>query len=176
MKRRAVLKGLAAIPVASALGAAPMVRGEQTLRRRVRPPDGNWPSAAQWRALSRKVGGRLLQVSSPFLACERNASDTACEYAIQHLHNPYYLRDQPGLTQASGYAHAWRSIPGASAVRALRAADVAAAVDFARQHNLMPVIKGGGHRCVCSRHTRLQRSCRLYGCGRCRTRLGCSAS
>lgn len=145
MKRRAVLQGLAAVPIASALGAARIARGEQTLRRRVRPTDKNWPSAAQWQALSRKVGGRLLEVSSPFLACARNASDTACEYAIQHLHNPYYLRDQPGLTQASGYAHAWRSTPSAYAVRALGPADVAAAVDFARKHDLMPVIKGGGH-------------------------------
>lgn len=145
MKRRAVLQGLAAIPVAGALGAAPVARGEQTLRRRVRPTDRNWPSAAQWRALSRKVGGRLLEVSSAFKACEGNARANGCEYAIQHLHNPYYLRDQPGLTQASGYARAWRSVPSAYAVRALGAADVAAAVDFARKHDLMPVIKGGGH-------------------------------
>lgn len=139
-----MLQGLAAVPVAGAVGAVPTPGRELPLRR-VRPTDRNWPSAAQWQALNRKVGGRLLQVASPFLACERNPSDAACGYAIKHLHNPYYLRDQPGLTQASGYAHAWRSTPSIYAVRARGAADVAAAVDFARRHDLMPVIKGGGH-------------------------------
>lgn len=145
MKRRAVLQGLAAVPIAGALGAVPIPGRERRLRRRVRPTDRNWPTTAQWQELSRKVGGRLLEVSSPFAACERNARGRPCEYAIEHLHNPYYLRDQPGLTQASGYAHAWRSTPSIYAVRALGAADVAAAVEFARKHDLMPVIKGGGH-------------------------------
>ena len=145
MKRRAVLQGLAAVPIAGALGAVPIPGRERLPRRRVRPTDRNWPSAAQWQALNRKVGGRLLEVSSPFAACGRSPSDGACKEAIEHLHNPYYLRDQPGLTQASGYAHAWRSTPSVYAVRAIGAADVAAAIDFARAHDLMPVIKGGGH-------------------------------
>jgi len=144
MKRRAVLGGLAALPLAGALGALPIPGGDLR-RRRVRPTDRSWPSAAQWRTLQRQVGGRLLEVSSPFLACTSNPRDTACEFALQHLHNPYYLRDQPGLTQSSGYAHAWRCAPSPYAVRAIGAADVAAAVDFARRHALMPVIKGGGH-------------------------------
>lgn len=150
MNRRAVLQGLAAVPVASALGAgalgaAATPTSAQLPRRRVRPGDRDWPTAAQWQALKRDVGGRLLEVSSPFLGCEQNGADATCQYAVKHLHNPYYLRDQPGLTQASGYAHAWQSAPSAYAVRALGAADVAAAVDFARRHNLLPVIKGGGH-------------------------------
>lgn len=154
MKRRAVLQSLAAVPIAGALGAAPIAGAfgatplpvrERPPRRRVRPTDRNWPGSAQWQALNRKVGGRLLELSSPFTACGRSANEGTCKYAIEHLHNPYYLRDQPGLTQASGYAHAWRSAPSAYAVRAVGAADVAAAVDFARSHNLMPVIKGGGH-------------------------------
>ena len=142
MKRRAVLQGLAALPLAGALDARQLA---DLSRERVRPGDAGWPSAAQWQRLSRKVGGRLLQVTSPFLTCERDARAPACEDAVKNLHNPYYLRDQPGLTQASGYAHAWRSAPSAYAVRALGAADVAAVVDFARRHHLMPVIKGGGH-------------------------------
>ena len=145
MKRRVVLQGLAAIPVAGALGAVSVPGREQPPRRRIRLADRSWPSAADWEALNRRVGGRLLQVSSPFLGCEHDANDGSCRYAIQHVHNPYYLRDQPGLTQASGYAHAWRSTPSVYAVRARNAADVSAAVDFARNHNLMPVIKGGGH-------------------------------
>ena len=143
--RRAVLQGLAAVPLIGALGAAPRPAIGRLPRRRVRPADRNWPSAAQWQALNRRVGGRLLEVSSPFRACGQSPRDAGCEYAMEHLHNPYYLRDQPGLTQASGYAYAWRSVPSAYAVRAKNAADVAAAVDFARTHHLLPVIKGGGH-------------------------------
>ncbi len=145
MKRRAVLQSLVAFPLAGALGAARLSDSRPPLRQRVRPGDRRWPSAAQWQQLRQKVGGRLLEVSSPFLSCERNAHDAACEHAVRYLHNPYYLRDQAGLTQSSGYAHAWRSVPSAYAVRARGAADVAAAVEFARRHDLMPVIKGGGH-------------------------------
>lgn len=144
VNRRAVLQGLAAVPFVGNLAAAPLPESRLP-RRRVRPTDKEWPSPAQWQELKRKVGGRLIDVSSPFLACERNPRSTACADAVGHLHNPYYLRDQPGLTQASGYAHAWRSAPSAYAVRAAGAADVAAAVDFARRHDLLPVVKGGGH-------------------------------
>ena len=143
--RRAALQGLAAVPLIGSLEAAPLPHGRRLPRRRVRPTDKEWPSPAQWQELRRKVGGRLLEVSSPFGTCERNPKAPACEDAIKHLHNPYYLRDQPGLTQASGYAHAWRSTPSAYAVRAAEATDVAAAVNFARKHDLLPVIKGGGH-------------------------------
>lgn len=142
--RRAVLRGLAAVPFVGSLGAAPLPE-RQLPRRRARPADRGWPSAAQWQTLKRRVGGRLLEVSSPFAACGRNPKAAGCEEALRHLHNPYYLRDQPGLTQASGYAHAWRSAPSIYAVRATGATDVAAAIDFARRHDLLPVVKGGGH-------------------------------
>ena len=61
------------------------------------------------------------------------------------LTNPFYIGDQPGLTQSSGWLDAWRSSPSAYVVAAESAADVAAAVRFARAHNLRLVVKGGGH-------------------------------
>ncbi len=61
------------------------------------------------------------------------------------LHNPYYIGDQAGMTQTSGWVDAWKSTPSAYTVAAQTTAHVVAAVNFAREHNLRLVIKGGGH-------------------------------
>jgi FAD/FMN-containing dehydrogenase len=53
--------------------------------------------------------------------------------------------DQPALTQTSGWADAWTSQPSVYAVAAESTADVVAAVNFAREHHLRLVVKGGGH-------------------------------
>lgn len=65
--------------------------------------------------------------------------------AKQLLANPFYIGDQPGLTQSSGWFEAWRSEPSTYMVAAESSADVAAAVRFARAHNLRLVVKGRGH-------------------------------
>jgi FAD/FMN-containing dehydrogenase len=103
---------------------------------RARPGSAAWPKPADWAALSRAVGGRLAPVRPPTLDPSQ---------APQLLQNPYFLRDQAGLTQSSGWVDAWRSAPSAYAVRAASAADVAAAIRFAAAHNLRLVVKGGGH-------------------------------
>lgn len=144
MKRRAVLSGLAALPFAGVLPASPS-RSGMRIRPRVRPQDPQWPTPAECAALNGRISGRLIRVRSPLSGCGRGATDRACPYAIKSLHDPYYLRDEPGLTQLSGYADAWVSRPSAPAVRARSAADVAAAVGFARHHRRLPVIKGAGH-------------------------------
>lgn len=129
--------------------------------RRVRPGDPGWPSEATWAALDDEVGGRLVRIEPPLAACRQPSGgaagtagaagaagppdSTACDALLRRLANPFAIGDDPALTQASGWADAWTSTPSAYAVAAREAADVVAAVNFARQHDLRLVVKGGGH-------------------------------
>lgn len=151
MQRRDMLKlALAAplLPLAwsraiTAAWAAPT----RTLRRRsrVRPGEPQWPSTQQWQQLQHAVHGRLRKLESPFAGCAARPPSAICAEALRQLRNPFYLGDQPALTQSSGWAGAWNSQPSVYAVAASNAADVVAAVDFARTHHLRLVVKGGGH-------------------------------
>src|SRR6266542_5949159 len=126
-------------------GTVRVVRNQMSHRRRVRPGDGEWPSEADWADLERQLGGRLIRLESPLAACRTTPDGPACVAALERLDDPYYLGDQPALTQASGYLDAWQSAPSAYAVAAETTEDVVAAVDFARAHDLRLVVKGGGH-------------------------------
>jgi FAD/FMN-containing dehydrogenase len=95
-----------------------------------------WPTDADWASLKRTVDGRLSPVALP------DFNDPAVK---KLLHDPFYIGDQPGLTQSSGWLEGWQSAPSAYVVAAANASDVAAAVRFARAHNVRLVIKGGGH-------------------------------
>jgi FAD/FMN-containing dehydrogenase len=64
---------------------------------------------------------------------------------FRELKNPYYIGDEIGRTQTIGWVDAWALEQSAFAVTAESAADVVAAVDFAREHNLRLVVRGGGH-------------------------------
>src|SRR5688572_11531516 len=113
--------------------------------RRIRPGDPGWPSDASWNELRARVGGRLLKLESPLSGCEQQAASSSCAGVLRQLNNPYYLGDEPALTQTSGWLNAWTSVPSVYAVSAQTTADVVAAVNFARQHRLRLVVKGGGH-------------------------------
>ena len=104
-----------------------------------------WPTEAEWRALGMSLHGKLEQAQSPFLACKSDATGEACTAAIRNSKNPFYLQDQPGGTQSTGWLGAWDAASSAYAVAAEDAADIVAAVNFARQHRLRLVIKGTGH-------------------------------
>ncbi|HXA24550.1 MAG TPA: FAD-binding oxidoreductase [Acetobacteraceae bacterium] len=123
MNRRGLLAGAAGLAL-SRPGAAAVGR--------VRPTDPAWPGADDWEQLNRAVDGHLIKVKRP----SASADD---------FHNPYFLRDQPGATQTSGWVDAWMSTPSVYAVAAETTAHVATAVNFARDRNLRLVIKGGGH-------------------------------
>lgn len=112
---------------------------------RVRPGDADWPSDARWQQLNEAVGGRLVPVQSPLLACRQAPASAACTQLFKSVKNPYFNSDDLALTQTLGWVDAWTSMPSVYAVVAHSAADVVAAVNFARQHRLRLVVKGGGH-------------------------------
>jgi FAD/FMN-containing dehydrogenase len=148
MNRRMLLGLSWSLPLLArsiAVRSADRVSSGTGLKPRVRPGDRGWPSPSEWRKLDGRVGGRLLTPASPLAGCSPSAPSAACADTLRHLKNPYYLGDQVALTQTSGWANAWRSQPSAYAVAAANTADVVAAVNFAREHRLRLVVKGGGH-------------------------------
>jgi hypothetical protein len=60
-------------------------------------------------------------VESPLAACRAAPEGAACAEAVKRLKNPYWLGDQPALTQASDWLGAWTSAPSTFAVAALAA-------------------------------------------------------
>lgn len=147
MQRRSILKAAAlafALPgsLAWSAGAGAVAMRART---RMRPGMPGWPAAARWDALNASVGGRLVKLDAPFAACAGDASAPACTTALARLGKTFDMGDEANLTQTSGWLGAWTSQPSAYAVAAQSTADVAAAVNFARVHNLRLVVKGGGH-------------------------------
>ncbi len=112
---------------------------------RRRPSDANWPSQAAWKRLNEEVDGNLMPVEFPIEACIKDTGSAGCQNLIGNIHNPYYIGDQPGLTQTLGWVDAWVSKPSVYVVTANNADHIAAAVNFARENDLRLVVKGGGH-------------------------------
>jgi FAD/FMN-containing dehydrogenase len=113
--------------------------------RRVRPGDAGWPAGDEWERLKVRVGGVLVEPTSPLAPCEADAKSAVCRARFKDLQNPFFIGDQAEGTQVSGYLDAWKPAPSAYVVAARTAADVAEAVNFARRHNLRLVVKGGAH-------------------------------
>src|SRR6516162_6699915 len=123
MKRRQLLKAAAAIPLFPGAEflqlAARADEGSATqVFSRVRPGDAAWPSEESWNKLGRAVEGRLIKVNSPLSACREAPESPACAEVFKSLKNPYYIGDQVGLTQTSGWVGAWTSRPSVYAVAA----------------------------------------------------------
>ena len=129
MKRRTLLQATLASPFASAAAAQ----------------SSNWPTNDAWKQLAARTNGALVPVRSPWPACIAAPAGAECAGLFRQAKNPYFLGDEAALTQTLGYVDAWTSSPSRYAVEARNAADVAAAVDFAREHRVRLVVKGGGH-------------------------------
>ena len=113
--------------------------------KRVRPGEAGWPSAQDWDELNKAVSGNLIKIDPPLGSCKANPNSAECTQFFKDIKNPFLIGDSPALTQTSGWLDAWSSSPSAYAVAAKSSADVVAAVNFAREHKLRLVVKGGGH-------------------------------
>ncbi|HEY4942262.1 MAG TPA: FAD-binding oxidoreductase [Rhizomicrobium sp.] len=144
MDRRGLLKTAAAVALLAPAWPG-FSQAASGAARRVRPTDISWPPPAAWAKLKDAVGGNLVEVHSLFGPCGSEPNGAECRDTTQNIHNPFFIGDQPGGTQVSGWLDAWTAAPSAYAVAAHGTADVAAAVDFARTNNLRLVVKGAGH-------------------------------
>jgi len=144
MQRRTLLKAAAVLPLISCTAASVRSVAVQPVGR-VRPGEPGWPDPAEWAELGKSVGGRLVKVDSPFAVCTPGPGSPACGDLFQNLRNPFYIDDSVALTQTLGWTDAWTSQASAYAVLAQSSADVAAAVNFAREHRVRLMVKGGGH-------------------------------
>jgi FAD/FMN-containing dehydrogenase len=136
---------LKAIGAAAVLPVLPRRLLASTGFRRRRPGDASWPSQADWKRLNDAVGGNLIPVDFPLSLLKTDPDGIAAKLLMKDIRNPYYIGDQPGLTQTLGWVDAWATKPSVYAVAARHAQDIAAAVKFARDNNLRLVVKGGGH-------------------------------
>jgi FAD/FMN-containing dehydrogenase len=142
MNRRAFLK---AIGSAALIPMLPRRLLARTTSSRVRPSDAAWPAESAWKQLAEAVGGNLIPVNFPLSIFKTDPAGAAAKLLSENLKNPYYIGDEPGLTQTLGWVDAWATKPSVYAVAARNAQDIAAAVNFARDNNLRLAVKGGGH-------------------------------
>jgi FAD/FMN-containing dehydrogenase len=145
MRRRDVLKTAGAALVGCIARIPPLAALAQRSTHRVRPGDPAWPSPADWAALGRRVHGNLLEPTPLLADCVAAPGSAACAAALGHLRNPYFIGDQAGGTQVSGWLDAWEPAASRYAVACRTPADAIAGVNFARERNLRLVVKGGGH-------------------------------
>jgi FAD/FMN-containing dehydrogenases len=148
MRRRTFLKGIiAGVVQFSFLWKWPLraAAATEALMRRVRPSDSDWPKLESWQKLKKAVGGNLIEVQPLFGGCNPDPKSSSCLEAQENIRNPFWIADQPSGTETSGWLDAWTAAPSVYAVVARDAADVAAAVNFANEHKLRLVVKGGAH-------------------------------
>jgi len=125
------------------------------------PGQACWPTLAQWSALNESVGGALIAVQPPLAPCFPGPAydAAACASSLGNFSDSYWRSSQPGAMQSPNLEQdpvtgadcfdaakpcALGSIPP-MAVAARGGADVAAALRFARAHNIRVAVKATGH-------------------------------
>ena len=103
MDRRSFLKTIGS---AALLPILPHRMWAGTNFRRRRPSDANWPSPSAWKRLNEDVGGNLIPVNFPLSIFKTDPGSAAARLLSDNLRNPYYIGDQPGLTQTLGWVDA----------------------------------------------------------------------
>ena len=147
--RRRFLGALGGLAAFSTAGSA--VLGSSWLAGCDRGKDGDlrgapaWPSKEDWASLRKQVDGRLVRVRSPLDTCAVDPESIACTASLEQMKNPFYLEEQAGATQTTGWLNAWTAGMSPYAVAAEKPEDMVAAVNFARKHRVRLVIKGTGH-------------------------------
>src|SRR5689334_9486743 len=103
--------------------------------------------AFAWAALLGCAAHPLPRVDSRLAVqpCKDDAKSEACASVMRNLRNPYWLQEQAGGTESAGWLDAWTPAASTYAFAVRTAADVVAAVNFAREHHLRVVVKGTGH-------------------------------
>src|SRR6185503_11842731 len=101
---------------ASRLPAA--VRAPIRARRRVRPLDAGWPSAARWEKLGQDVDGNLIRPKPLFDPCQTEPGGAACGKVMKNMRNPFFISDHPSGTEISGWVDAWTPAASEYAVAA----------------------------------------------------------
>jgi FAD/FMN-containing dehydrogenase len=142
MKRRAFVKTLGSAALSPIVPRR--LWSNASLRRRGSRQVA-WPPQAAWNGLKDAVGGNLIPIDFPLSILKTDPTGAAAKRLLKDLRNPYYIGDQPGLTQTLGWVDAWATKPSVYAVAARNSADIAAAVTFARENHVRLVVKGGGH-------------------------------
>src|SRR5436190_6162295 len=143
MTRSIVRVLVIALAACSASRVGPQQGSETACR--CTPDKPCWPAREDWLRFGASLHGKLEQPLSPIAACRSDFAAEACAAVIRNIKNPFYLQDQSGGTQSAGWLGAWDAATSAYAVVSDDAADIQAALNFARQHRLRLVVSGTGH-------------------------------
>jgi FAD/FMN-containing dehydrogenase len=130
---------------------------------RCRPSDSCWPKDADWDRLNQTVHGNLLALKPIASVChDPNYNLLKCQTVHASSNDSIYRSNQPGALQwenweawatqnQSCYVETMEQVPcqqgriSLYSVQATTAADIQAAVGFAKDHNLRLAIRNSGH-------------------------------
>jgi hypothetical protein len=101
MNRRAFLKAIGSAALLPIL-PHPVSAATNTNFTRVRPSHAAWPSKTTWKQLNETVGGNLIPVDFPISILQKDPDSAAAKQLWKNLKNPFFIGDQPGLTQSLG--------------------------------------------------------------------------